>query len=92
MRDAVLAGLKAEFDNVLKQQTDLNREMMLLPIERRCRLWMEYYRRLNELMKRQQRIEAVAAILNHHPVESTSLSLDRSSVADVNIVALNGMD
>ena len=60
LRDAVLAGLKAEFSNVLKQQADLNREMMLLPIDTRCRRWMEYYTRLDELTKRQQKIEAAA--------------------------------
>ena len=64
LRDAVLTGLKAEFGDVLKQQADLNREMMMLPIETRCRRWMEYYTRLDELATRQQRIEA-AAYLNH---------------------------
>ncbi len=73
LRDAVLSGLKAEFGDVLKQQADLNREMMRLPIETRCRRWMEYYTRLDELTKRQQRIEA-AAYLNHdsdHPETRT---------------------
>ena len=60
----MLSGLKAEFGDVLKQQADLNREMMRLPIETRCRRWMEYYTRLDELTKRQQRIEA-AAFLDH---------------------------
>jgi hypothetical protein len=64
LRDAVLTGLKAEFGDVLKQQADLHREMMRLPIEARCRRWMEYYMRLDELTTRQQRIEA-AACLNH---------------------------
>lgn len=68
----MLTGLKAEFGDVLKQQADLNREMMMLPIETRCRRWMEYYTRLDELTKRQQRIEA-AAYLDHNSKEAQSL-------------------
>ena len=63
LRDAVLAGLKAEFDSVLKLQADLNREMMRLPVDTRCRLWREYYGRLDALTKRQHRIEAAAEFL-----------------------------
>ena len=67
MRDAVLAGLKAEFGRVLKQQADLNREMMRLPIDTRCKRWKEYYARLDDLAKRQQRLEGAAAFLNRRP-------------------------
>ena len=74
MRDAVLAGLKAEFDSVLKQQADLNREMMLLPIDTRCRLWRDYYGRLDELTKRQQRIEAAAEFLTDREGASAAIS------------------
>jgi hypothetical protein len=59
-RDAILAGLKAESDNVLNRQTDLNREMMRLPMDTRRKRWKEYYTRLVELTQRQQQIEEAA--------------------------------
>ena len=64
MRDAVLAGLKAELKRVLRQQADLNRDMMRLPIEARCERWADYLRRMAELTTRRQRIEHAAAFLS----------------------------
>jgi len=52
--------------------------MMLLPIETRCSKWMEYYSRLDDLTKRQHRIEAAAAFLSHHP--------DRSNISTSEIL------
>ena len=66
LRDAVLAGLKAEFDSVLKQQADLNREMIRLPIDARCKQWKDYYTRLGYLAMRRQRIEIAAAFFGNH--------------------------
>lgn len=88
MRDAVLAGLKAEFGSVLKQQADLNHEMMRLPVETRCRRWMEYYTRLDELTKRQQRIEAAAEFLTAVRTDKLPQPDDRSLTFDVSVVAL----
>jgi len=67
LRDAVLAGLKAEFKSVLKRQHDLNREMMRLSIAARCQRWVDYYRRMDELTTRRQRIERAAAFLSARP-------------------------
>jgi hypothetical protein len=67
LRDAVLAGLKAEFKSVLKRQHDLNREMMRLSIATRCQRWVDYYRRMDELTTRRQRIERAAAFLSARP-------------------------
>ena len=64
MRDAVLAGLKAEFKKVLKLQAELNREMMGLPADARCKRWLEYYRRMDRLTTRRERIESAAAFLS----------------------------
>ena len=63
----MLAGLKAEFKSVLKRQTDLNREMMQLPIAKRCQRWLDYYRRMDELTTRRHRIERAAKFLSERP-------------------------
>jgi hypothetical protein len=63
----VLAGLKAEFKSVLKKQAELNRDMMRLPIATRCQRWVDYYRRMDELTTRRQRIERAAAFLSARP-------------------------
>lgn len=77
MRDAVLAGLKAEFKSVLKQQADLNGEMMRLPVDARRKRWADYYRRMDGLTTRRQRIEWAATFLTER---ATAASSDLGSI------------
>jgi len=65
MKDKILAGLRTERDKLVKEQTELNREMMRLPMDTRRKRWSEYYARLGELTTRRQQIEkTTAAFLN----------------------------
>ena len=67
-RKASIGALKAESDNVSYRLAELNQEMMRLPINERRGRWDEYYRRLGQLMKRQDEIwKAMTAVLNPHP-------------------------
>ena len=60
----MIAALNAKRDQIARRLNDLNREMMLQPMEERRANWDQYYRRLSELMRLQDDVtEAMTATL-----------------------------
>ena len=49
--DPLAAAREADADRMQIVRSELNREMLRLPIEERRRRWSEYYTRLDDLMK-----------------------------------------